>query len=134
MKFRIEAILDLFIRIPVGFHLIYGVIDNIISNERMVEFQLFLENNGLPFPIVGAFVSVYSQFIAGILFVIGWKIKWAGAIMIANFSVAIILVHLDDPYVNVFPAIWMLSASIFLTFNNLGPISIDGFMRSRQKS
>ena len=33
----------LFIRLLVGFHLIYGTQDNVFSYERMLEFRNFLE-------------------------------------------------------------------------------------------
>lgn len=105
---------DLFIRIPVGFHLIYGVFDNIISWDRMLEFKEFLALHHFPLPLLCAILSVYAQFICGILFMIGWKIRYAAMLMIFNFVVAILMVHVGDPYPNVFPAIMMLSASIYL--------------------
>lgn len=54
---------DLPIRLSVGFHLIYGTIDNVVSWERMLEFRDFLEAHGMMMPLVAAIVSVYAQLI-----------------------------------------------------------------------
>ena len=120
---------DLFIRLPIGFHLIYGTQDNIFSWDRMLEFSEFLANFGVPMSLVAAHVSVYAQFICGILFIIGWKLRWAALVMIINFIMAIFLVHIGDSYPNTFPAIMMLSGSIFLLLSGAGPISISSYKK-----
>ena len=116
---------DIFIRFPVGFHLIYGTQDNIFSWSRMLEFRDFLENLGVPFALWAAHLSVYAQFFAGIAFILGYKTKWAAVLMIINFVIAIYLVHLTDAYPSKFPAIMMLFASIFILFNGDGYVSIE---------
>ncbi|MEP1033321.1 DoxX family protein [Ekhidna sp.] len=116
---------DLPIRLAVGFHLIYGTQDNVFSWGRMLEFRDFLEVYGAPFPLMSAIVSVYAQFTCGILFILGWKVRYAGAVMIFNFIVAILLVHLNDPYPNIYPAISMLAGAIFMMLNGSGSISLD---------
>nr|WP_298999705.1 DoxX family protein [uncultured Allomuricauda sp.] len=126
-----KAYADLFIRFPIGFHLIYGVADNIFSWERMLEFEAFLENLDVPIPLLAAHVSVYTQFVCGTLFIIGWKTKWASIIMIINFMVAIGLVHLTDPYQNKFPAIMMLSASIFMLLNGDGYFTVKELAKKK---
>ena len=67
---KIERFLDankhvgiLLLRIFIGCRLIYGVIDNIFSWERMIEFSNFLEANNFPSPIISAVTSVYVQFL-----------------------------------------------------------------------
>lgn len=122
---------DLPIRLTVGFHLIYGTQDNIFSWERMLEFRDFLELFGAPLPLVSAVTSVYAQFICGILFILGWKLKIASIIMIFNFIVAILLVHLNDPYPNIYPAISMLAGAMFLVMHGGGKTSIDHFQQKK---
>lgn len=68
----------IFIRLIVGFHLIYGTQDNVFSYARMEEFAGFLSLRGVPFPLVSAFLSAYAQFICGILFIVGTSL-WDGA-------------------------------------------------------
>lgn len=125
---------DLPIRFVVGFHLIYGTQDNVFSWGRMLEFKDFLEHFGMPFPLLSAMVSVYSQFICGVLFIVGYHVKIAGLIMLFNFFVAIILVHLSDPYRAVYPAISMISGALFLVMNGSGAISIDQLIRNKKSS
>jgi putative oxidoreductase len=80
----------------VGIRLIYGVLDNVFSWTHMLLFRDFLEQFNFPFPIVSAVISVYAQLIAGILLIIGWRIRWAAVLMIINFLVALVTVHRAD--------------------------------------
>lgn len=123
---------DLPIRLAVGFHLIYGTQDNVFSWNRMLEFRDFLEIFGAPLPLASAIISVYAQFFAGILFILGWKVREAGAVMIFNFIVAILLVHLNDPYPNIYPAISMLAGAIFLVLNGTGHVSLQHWLESKK--
>lgn len=93
---NLKKVADLPIRLAVGIHLIYGTQDNIFSWEKMPEFRDFLAAFNMPFPMLSAITSVYAQFIAGILFILGWKVRTAALVMIFNFIVAIFLVHTDD--------------------------------------
>jgi putative oxidoreductase len=114
-----------FIRIMVAFHLIYGVQDNVFSWERMLEFRNFLEANSFPFPLFCAVLSVYAQLICGLAFIAGLFTRPAALIMVINFVVAILMIHIGTPYPPAFPAIAMLCCSLFLLFNGPGKWSID---------
>ena len=129
---NLKKFADLPIRLAVGFHLIYGTQDNVFSWERMLEFRDFLEAFNMPLPLLSAVTSVYAQFIAGILFIIGWKVRAAGLVMILNFIVAIFLVHLNDPYPNIYPAISMLAGAIFLTLNGAGNVSGEHWLKQKK--
>ncbi|MCP9290584.1 DoxX family protein [Gracilimonas sediminicola] len=115
---------EIFIRIMLGFHLIYGTQDNVFSWDRMLEFSSFLEGFGFPFPIVSAVVSVYAQFFCGIMYIVGFHVRVAALIMVLNFIVAIIMVHIGDSYPGMFPAIVMLAGSLYLLFNGSKVLSI----------
>ena len=115
----------IFIRLIIGFHLIYGVHDNVLHWDRMLEFENFLEANGFPLPLTSAIVSVYAQLLCGILFIAGALVRVAAIIMIINFCIAIAMVHMKDPYPQVFPALTMLSGSLFLLFHGAGKLAID---------
>ncbi len=129
---KLKSYADVPIRLAVGFHLIYGTQDNVFSWDRMLEFRDFLEAFGAPFPLISAVVSVYAQFICGILFILGWKVRYAGAVMTFNFIVAILLVHLSDPYPNIYPAISMLAGAIFMMLNGSGLISLDHWLQQKR--
>lgn len=119
-----------FIRLIIGFHLIYGTQDNIFSWSRMLEFQDFLQAFGFPLPLVSAVVSVYTQFFCGILIILGAYIRFAAVLMIFNFLVAILAVHLGDTYPNTFPALMMFCAALFFLLNGAGKPSIDDYRKN----
>lgn len=122
----------LFIRIVVGVYLIYGVQDNILSHDRMVEFKNFLALNDVPYPMIGAYVSAYAQFIAGLLFIVGGLTRYAAILMIINFIVAFIVWDLKQPYKASFPAQVMLASALFLLFNGAGKPSIDSWLARKK--
>ena len=99
---RIEYYLDskkhvgiFLLRIFVSTRLLYGVIDNILSWERMIEFSNFLKSNDFPFPTTNAVISVYVQFLCAILILVGYKIRFASFVLVINFLVALIFVHVQ---------------------------------------
>ena len=115
----------LFIRLPIGFHLIYGTQDNVFSWSRMLEFREFLDVNGFPVPLLCALVSVYAQFICGALYILGYRVRPAACVMIFNFIVALVMVHSGDSYPVMFPAIMMLFGSLYLLLNGPGRFSLS---------
>ena len=115
----------LLIRLASGFRLIWGTADNLISTERMLEFRDFLQVHGFPFPLSSAWVSVIFQFLAGASWMIGFKVRWSGLLMLFNFSVALVAVHWGDSYLNASPAIHLWVISLFLLTYGPGRWSID---------
>lgn len=128
MKTPLYSLAFLIVRVAFGFRLIYGVIDNVLSWERMLEFRDFLAANGFPLPIFCAVLSVYFQFLAGISWIAGFKIKISAALMFFNFLVAIFAVHIPagDPYLNIAPALHLLVVSLLLFSCGAGRFSLDG--------
>ncbi len=115
----------LMLRIFIGLRLIYGVIDNIISWEKMLEFSGFLKINGFPMPTFSAVLSVYAQFLCAILILVGYKTRLAAAILAFNFIVAMVMVHLKDSIEVMTPALAMLFISITLMFTGAGRWAIE---------
>lgn len=115
------------LRLFIGLRLIYGVIDNILSWERMTEFADFLSANNFPYPIVSAIVSVYVQFLCSILILIGYKLRLASFILIINFIIALIFVHIraNDSIEGMTPALAMLFGCLTLLFTGPGKIALD---------
>ncbi len=115
----------LFIRLIVGFHLVYGTQDNVFSYARMEEFAAFLAARGVPFPLFAAFLSAYAQFVCGILFILGAFTRPAALVMVVNFVAALFIAHRSDAYPDKFPALMMLSAALFLLLHGAGRPSVD---------
>ena len=123
-----------FIRLIVGFHLVYGTQDNVFSLAQMQEFADFLAIRGVPFPLFSAFLSAYAQFVCGILFILGANVRFAGFVMTINFIVAILIAHTGDAYPNAFPALMMLAAAGFFLLHGAGKLSVDDFVENRKTS
>jgi putative oxidoreductase len=130
---RYTRLAPLFIRLPVGWHLIYGTQDNLLSWERMIEFRDFLAQHNFPIPLVCAIVSVVAQFAAGCCYVLGFQTRLAAGLMVFNFLVAVFGVHIAQGhgYGPTFPALMMLCASIYLLLAGPGAWSIDERSRAQ---
>ncbi|HEV7766019.1 MAG TPA: DoxX family protein [Thermoanaerobaculia bacterium] len=114
-----------FVRMIVGFHLLYGVVDNVFSWPQMLEFRDFLAARGTPFPLVGAIVSVTAMFVCAILYILGWFTRYAAIVMIINFVCALAIAHRVGGYPNAALALIMLFSSIALLIHGPGKPAID---------
>src|SRR5687767_10131561 len=109
---RHQGIGLLLARLFVGIRLTYGVIDNVLSWEHMLAFRDFLASFLFPFPLVCAVVSVYAQLIASLMIIVGWKIRYAAVVMIVNFLIALVVIHRDDSFEQMTPALAMLFLNV----------------------
>jgi putative oxidoreductase len=123
-----------FLRLIIGFHLIYGTQDNVFSNARMLEFRDFLAQNGTPVPLFSAYLSAYAQFICGILFILGAAVRPAAMVMIINFIAALLIAHRTGGYQPAALALIMLFSSMALLFHGAGRPSVDEFVRKRERT
>lgn len=135
---KIEAFLEankaigiLLLRIFIGGRLLYGVIDNVVSWERMVEFSIFLEANHFPIPIISAVTSVYVQFFGAISILLGFRLRLASFLLAINFLIALIFVHfrVNDTLEGMTPALAMLFGCLTLLFTGAEKISLENYFR-----
>jgi putative oxidoreductase len=123
------------IRLFAGTFLIYMSQDNVLSAERMLEFERFLRQFGFPVVPLSARVSVYAQFLAGICFLLGALTRPAALLMTINFVVAIGMVHLGQPFRAALEPSAMLASALFLLLNGAGRPSVDAWwVRTRSPS
>jgi putative oxidoreductase len=115
----------LLLRLFIGLRLFYGVIDNVLVWDRMIEFSEFLQAQGFPFPTICAVASVYAQSACSILILAGYKIRLASLVMIINFVVALIMVHRNDTIEGMTPALAMLFGCLTFLFTGSGRFSFD---------
>ena len=111
MPFPVSKNVDaglLVLRLFVAIRLIYGVQDNILHWRHMKEFEAFLAAHHFTVPLLAAIVSVYAQAIAGILYIIGWQVRWAAAVMAVNFIVAFLMVHWGQSFEETTTVLFML--------------------------
>ena len=114
-----------FLRVLIGWRLIDGTQDNVFSWHRMLEFRDFLGQHQVVYPLLAAIVSVYAQFICGILYMVGLLIRPAAIVMIINFTVAFFLVHVGTSFQQSFEVLTMLFGSTFFLFHGPGKISLQ---------
>ncbi len=118
-----------FVRLIVGFHLVYGALDNVLDWERMLEFRDFLASRGTPFPLLGAVVSAWAMFLCGLLILLGAAIRWAAIVMIINFLCALVIAHRVGGYPPAALALVMLFSSIAFLFYGAGKPSVDAWRK-----
>jgi putative oxidoreductase len=99
----------------------------------MLEFRDFLEQHHVVYPLVAASISVYAQFLCGILYMTGLFIRPAAIIMIINFTVALLVVHVGTTLQQSFDALTMFFGSIFFLFYGPGKISAEHFFSTDQR-
>ena len=121
----------IFLRLVIGLRLVAGAWVVIKSSEQMAGVEKFFQSLHIPAPGISGYVSVYAQFICGILFIIGLWVRPAALVMIINFIVAIIAAHLKDSLVTAFAPWVILAASFFFLFYGAGKISLDEQFKKR---
>lgn len=122
-----------FVRLVVGFILVYGTQDNVFSHEHMLEFRDFLAARRVPYPLFAAHLSAYAQFVCGILYVLGLLVRPAALVMVINFVAALLIAHLNTPLDAARLALCMLFSSLFLLFNGAGALSLDSRLGGRKR-
>jgi len=121
----------LLLRVLTGVFIIYGVIDNVFSAERMQEFVEFLSANGFVAANLMAPLSVYTQLLSGIAFVLGLMTRWAGIVLAINFVVAVIMVHWTLDFRAWWPALVLVGIGLQFAFTGAGRHSIDALIARR---
>lgn len=128
---RLSELVFLLFRLLVGTFLIWGVWDNIVSPDRMAEFSAFLDANGFIWPSLLAPVSVYAQFVCGLIFVAGVFTRWGGLLCAVNFVVALIMVDLQGGFRQAFPAAALVFFGLYIAYRGPGPLSLDTYLKTR---
>ncbi|QEC44144.1 DoxX family protein [Pseudobacter ginsenosidimutans] len=113
------------LRLFVGFRLLEGVFDNILSWQRMQEFSDFLDKFSFPFPLFCAVLSVYAQAVAGLMIILGWQIRYAAMLMIINFAVALIMVHWGQSLEEMTVPLLLLFVFVLFLFQGAGSITVS---------
>ena len=116
------------LRLAFGFQLVKVSYENVIHPAaNMPQFVAYLESLGFPFPRPGAYLSAYTEFIGGILWLLGFQTRLASVFLAVNFSVALGMAHLNtnDSYQNTMPSLNLVAVAIFLLLNGPGRYSVD---------
>lgn len=118
----------LLLRWVTGAFLIYQSHDNVLSAERMTEFETFLTEFGFVMPEVMAPLSVWFQFLCGIAFILGLLTRWAGLITAFNFTVAVWMVHWAQDFPGWWPALILVFLGLAFATLGAGRYSLDALI------
>ena len=124
----------LLLRILTGIFLIYGVLDNVVSVERMGEFAEFLAANNFAAPQFMVPLSVYTQLFCGIGLVLGLLTRWAGIFLAINFLVAVFMVHWSQDFRGMWPAMVLIGIGLRFALTGAGGLSTDAIIARRAKN
>jgi len=131
---RAEDLSLLLFRLLVGAFLIWGVWDNIVSQERMAEFAAFLKIHGFVYPEAMAPISVWTQFACGIAFMVGFCTRWGGILCALNFLVALVMVDAQGGIRQAFPAAMLVLFGLYLATRGAGRFSVDELLLSAPRA
>lgn len=126
---RFSDLTLLALRLLVGAFLMWGTWDNIESAAQMQEFEAFLRHFKFPAPEFMAPLSVWAQFICGAMLFLGLLTRWAGLVMVFNFVVAVLMVHLGDDFRGQFPAMALIAVCLHFAAAGGGRYALDRLIR-----
>jgi putative oxidoreductase len=117
------------LRLFFGFTLVYGTQDNVLHQEHMLKFRDFVAQNGFPYPMFSAYLSAYAQFISGFVIACGALTRLSSIVMIINFTVALLMVHVGLPFGSNISPLAMPFCAVFFLIHGPGPWSVDNRRR-----
>jgi putative oxidoreductase len=133
---RLPDVTLMLLRAVTGAFLVHGTQDNVFSAERMREFVAFLAQHGFPWPHLMAPLSVYAQFLCGVLLVLGLLTRSAGLVVAINFVVAVVMVHWQQDFRGWWPALVLVLLGLHFAAQGGGRYALDpvlaGWHRDRR--
>ena len=115
----------LLLRWVTGAFLIYQSHDNIVSAERMDEFERFLAQFSFIWPQVMAPLCVWAQFLCGLAFIAGLLTRWAGLITTFVFALAVWMVHWSQDFAGWWPALILVFLGFLFATHGAGRYALD---------
>jgi putative oxidoreductase len=115
----------LLLRWVTGAFLVYQSHDNVLSAERMTEFEKFLTQFNFPLPGLMAPLCVWAQFLCGFALVLGLLTRWAGLVTAFVMSVAVWMVHWTQDFVGWWPALILVFLGLLFATQGAGRYSLD---------
>jgi len=94
----------------------------------------YIASAGLPLPKLGVVLAIIVELGGGIMLVVGWKARWAAAVMLLFTACATIFFHnfwaasadqFQDQMVHFMKNISILGALLYIVVHGSGPLSID---------
>lgn len=94
----------------------------------------YIASKGLPLPQLGAIGAIIVELGAGIMLVLGWKVRWAAAALLLYTAVAAIIFHdfwamppdqAQNQMIHFMKNISMLGGLLYVVIHGSGALSLD---------
>ena len=115
----------LLLRWVTGAFLVWQSHDNVLSADRMEEFEKFLVQFNFPMPGLMAPFCVWAQLLCGFAFILGLLTRWAGLITAFVFVVAVWMVHWPQDFPGWWPALILIFLGLLFATQGAGRYSLD---------
>jgi putative oxidoreductase len=130
---RYEDAALLALRVVTGLFLLYQCHDNVLSAERMDEFEAFMGQFGFWRPDILAPFAIFWQVAAGIGFVTGLFVRPLGLITAIQFIVAVWMVHWTQDFSGWWPALILVFLGFYFFASGSGRYGLDTVLAHRAK-
>lgn len=105
-----------------------------VTGEKPInKFEALLSSLHFPFPHMCAYLSIYTQFLCGILFLLGLWTRLAALVSVIHFLIIIATVDIHNNITVSFTAWALLAMSVTLLFAGAGKISLDALISKNLK-
>lgn len=108
-----------------GSFLVWEMWFNISNAGTMGRVVTFFADNGFAYPHIFGPLSAWAQFLIGLALILGLATRWAGLLLAFNFTVGMIMVHLDDPLRLQWPALALLFTGLLFAAWGGGRHALD---------
>jgi putative oxidoreductase len=94
----------------------------------------YIASKGLPLPQLGAIGAIIVELGGGILLIVGWKARWAAAVMLVFTVVAAVIFHnfwavpageAQNQMIHFMKNISMAGGLLYVVVHGSGPLSVD---------
>ena len=113
------------LRLSTGIFLLYQSHDNVLDAGRMNEFVRFMDDFGFLQPALLAPFAIFWQVVAGLGFIAGFCVRLLGLVTAIQFTIAVLMVHMNDPANIVWSAGVLVVIGLYLAARGSGRFGID---------
>ena len=129
---RFEDLALFALRAVTGLFLLYQSHDNVLSSERMDEFEAFMTQFGFWRPDILAPFAIFWQVAAGIGFLFGLLVRPLGIITAIQFTVAVWMVHWTQDFAAWWPATILIFLGLYFAARGSGRYGLDTVLARRR--
>lgn len=127
-----QDVVLLLLRLLTGGFLVWAMWPNISDRETMTQVIGFFRDNGFVYPELFGPLSAWAQFLIGITLILGLLTRWGGLLLAFNFTIGLIMVHMDDTFRAQWPAWALLGFGLLFAAFGGGRLAADRFWEGRR--